>query len=419
MEEIVEEVHGNLNETAKRSHEEAVEFYDKLGAPFGNIRLIGGRNPEIMESSSEDLATWNGDNLNSAYGIDASVTQERKFTNGLKVAISNAKAGVVGDGIHSFTDKSHIVAVIYDKYDNTSLTSKTVKNQDDIIAELNVLTEEDPRESKRMVQNIARTKSEGEHLKRLIQSSISSVVFLDGPIYPPLILDEVVRRDFIGEEDAWNDVLGNILSTYVESITTAMDSNWPIIGVVKTMDSRSLIKDLELKLQELYSDGDFPTTPPWEKDIHFLTDLLYSENIGTYTYTSWFEEKKRFSNSTNKDGSHYVKPLKNCPEVKYSLESYNRAFFFVRIPSTDTVARVEVPSGFVQDSKSQEFVQKRALAEIAKMGDTAEPILQADKNAKIGRKNQKKLFSKLYGKLSEPRDYNSDYRGPEYTGENN
>lgn len=411
MERLVDEVGGSIGLTAEEYYDKAHDVYEFLGAPGGNIDTIGG-DPDVQSATEEELAGWNGDGLTTSYGIDASTTQERDFTNGLTVCLANAKAGVIGDGDHSLADESHIVAAVFDENGETGLESERMVDNEFVTADIEVLTSDDPREVQRMgMKRIARLYSEGRHLNTVVDNG-AGVVFVDGPIYPPLVLNEVMARQYAGRDDAWTDVLGDLVMNYVTAIDAGLNEGWPIVGVVKTMDTSGLVNDLETKMEWVGIDAEIP----WAKDIHFLTDLLQTEDPGEFVYTSWFEEQRRYSRVRNEDDEEYVEPFAGVPGDR-DPEAYHRAFFFVNNPRTNTIMRVETAKAFVTDAESRELIQQRALAELAKMGNAPEAVLQADNSARISRQNQHELFSRLYGRMRSVTDYNEDYRGPDYLGD--
>jgi hypothetical protein len=421
MEEMMDAVGDSIGLTADDYFEQAVEAYEYLDVPGGHIQTVGVSEPALYSTTEEELAGWDEDNHTCSYGIDASTTQERDFSNGLRVLIANAKVGVIGSGVQSLGDESTVVAGVFDRQEDTGLQTHQFKDTATIRAELRVLSENDPDRTHRLVKSITRSLAEGQHLARVCRGvrdadgdAARGPVFVDGPIYPPMVFPEVMSRYNSGVDGAWTDVFGETVGNYIEATTWSIQSGWPIVGIVKDMDSSSLITALRNKVNTIGADA---VVLPWQKDKHFLTDLLQPDGPGTYVFTDWFAETARYSPSKNDAGDHYVEPFAGAPYCDAPVESYHRAFFYVRNPRTDTIIRVEAPRATVQDAESREFIQKRTLAEIAKTGESAEAIQRADEEARISRQNQQKLFRTLYGKMQAVKSYNQDYRGPEYLGE--
>jgi hypothetical protein len=418
MEEMMDVLGQSIGLTSEDYYEKAATAFEYLEAPGGHIQPVASSGVGLNRASEETLATWNDDNMQCSYGIDASTTQERGFSNGLRVLVANAKAGVIGAGHHPIGDESHVVAGVFDRQNDTGLETQRFKDDDGVRADLQVFTDESPGRISRLVQAVTRSLSEGRHLSRVVDmvdaAGREGPVFVDGPIYPPMVFPEVVSRYNAGDDDAWTNVFGETVGNYIDAMSWAIDGGWPVVGIVKDMDSSSLVSELDRKL-ERYGTGDVEQV--WSKDKHFLTDLLQTDSLGTYVYTNWFKQTKRYSATQNDDGEQYVEPFAGSPHCTEPEEAYHRAYFYLKNPRTDTITRVEAPRALVEDKRSREMIQRRSLAEIAKTGESAEAILRADTEARISRQNQQQLFANLYGKMQEVRSYNHDYRGPEYTGE--
>lgn len=420
MEALMDEVGESLGLDGEDYIDQARDVYEYLGAPGGNIKLIGRKEPGLYGDTEDSLAAWDDDNLICSYGIDASTTQEQDFSNGLRILVANAKAGVIGKGHQSIADESHIVTGVYDHDEETNLETKRFKDTETVRADLRVMSKTDPDRARRLVKSITRCLSEGQHLNRVVEaideSELYGPIFVDGPIYPAMIFPEVRARYHGGADDAWTDVFGETVGNYISAATWSLETGWPIIGIVKDMDTTSLITDLKQNVDQF---GPNDTEIPWSKDKQFLTDLLQTDDNGTYIYTDWFVETECYCHNTDSDGNEFVEPFEGSPHCEKPLEQYHKAFFYVHNPRTDTIMRIETPHGLITNGDSRDYIQNRALAEIAKTGDSAEAILRADTEARISRQNENRLFSKIYSQMQSVRSYNHDYRGPEYIGGDN
>jgi hypothetical protein len=418
MESALDEIGSAIAVSADDYLETALKAYEYIAAPDGHIEFLGGMSPELYGESDDSLAAWNDDNHVCSYGVDASTTQERDFSNGLRLCLANAKAGVIGPGANRLEDENHVIIGLYDRDGHTGLSSKPLRDDSTVRADLRVFDESVPYRTRRLVKSLTRTLAEGEHLIHVLDTMHADAepgpVFIDGPIYPPMILPEVVSRHIEGKENAWTDIFGESVGNYLDVASWALDTGWPVIGIVKDMDSSSLVTDLKSKVGQygLHDDIEFP----WKTDKQFLTDLLQEDGPGTFVYTDWMVQVEQYT-TASVDGDSYVNPFTDCPHLKFDADEYLRAFFFVKNPHTNTILRVETPRGLVRDDTSREYIQRRALAEIAKNGETAEAIVRADSQARISRQAQHQLFSRLYTNLNAVTSYNRDYRGPEYTGD--
>jgi hypothetical protein len=419
MESALDEIGSAIAVSADDYFKTALDAYEYISAPDGHIEFMGGMNPQLYTASDDALAAWDDDNHVCSYGVDASTTQERDFSNGLRLCLANAKAGVIGVGANTLEDENHVVIGLYDRDGHTGLHTNRLRESAEVRADLYVFDETAPYRTRRLVKSLTRTLSEGQHLNRVIdgmaENDAPGPVFIDGPIYPPMILPEVVSRHIEGKDEAWTDIFGESVGNYLDVASWALDYGWPLIGIVKDMDSSSLVTDLKSKVGQ-YGPQDLEF--PWKSDKQFLTDLLQEDGPGMFVYTDWMVQTEQYT-TASVDGSSYVNPFAGCPHLRFDADEYLRAFFFVRNPHTNTILRVETPRGLIRDETSRDFIQRRALAEIAKNGETAEAIVRADAQARISRQAQHQLFSRLYTNLNAVTSYNRDYRGPDYMGDDN
>ena len=192
---------------------------------------------------------------------------------------------------------------------------------------------------------------------------------------------------------------------------STLDDGWPIVGVVKSMDTSSLVNDLTEKVKV---HGRSSINLVWDTDNAYLLDLLQPEDSGDLVHTSWFEETGRYCRIADEDGNKRVEPFEGSPYCSQNLDTYHRAFFYVRLTGTGTIMRIETAKGYVEDRRSRELIKNRVLAEIARSGSSPECILRADKHARLTRQNQDTLFSSLRRRMQKDLNYHADVRGPNY-----
>jgi hypothetical protein len=409
--EMYDRIDGSVPRQAFEQSTHARRLFTQLERSGGAIESVG--DPECYQTSIADFGNWSEDPWEgAAYGIDASTTRNFEYTNGLIMDTAYAKLGVGGLDVDRAPEQAGTIkTVVYYDDGESTLHEETFEDEDGgHIQGENVLygaSADSTRNLSKAVSSVAQSLAEGEHARRMLDD-IDGPLFLDGSLYPLGVLYWVLldHTGGMSPAESW-DRPREIVENYIEVIDTLYDRNLPVIGVVKTSTTSQLVEALETKLVRhgvTDEDGLRPDVP-WVRDHQFIAEVLRDDNLDAFTYTSWFV-------STELDAARFdAELLEPFTETLRFGEAgnYRRAFFFVRLPKSEFILRVEAPLLFVQEKDMRDNIQNKALKEIARQRDVPQPIKRADRIARITQGNRKSMRRRL--ESSQPSmDYNLDGR---------
>lgn len=351
----------------------------------------------------------------SVYGLDAGTTRPESYTNGLVIDVANAKAAMLGDGNADIERMATIIGAYHHKDENVDVDNKILRTGDITSRLISV----DPRASRSVrdqVKNRGRTMAEGQHAET-IASELDGPLFIDGPIYPMSVMTSLVfakEQAVSGEgleltESAGKSQGKEIVDHYVHAIDTQMDNGYPVIGIVKTMRTSAVVDAIEEKLRTGTEQED--VTLPWNRDDQFLSDALHTTDPDGVTFTSWL-----LRTSSQRNGEE-VEPLDGFDIADdREPEEYRQAFFYVRLPTSGTVFRVEVPLMMVLDEDERERIRLTVLRQMVRAGDTPAVVKRADDRARISQETAKDLKNSLFHRV---KGYNRDGRYEDISYQNN
>lgn len=410
---VVKELFGHIDNSVPdeptSQTEHARRLFSLLAREGGQVEALG--EVRCMKTPMADLGTWNEDPWpEHTYGIDASTTRPIEYNNGLVVDTASAKLGVAGtDGNRDLERDGTIRSVLYFDDDDSRFFSETFEGDEGRV-DGEVLafpgTADRTSDVTRWVSTAAQRLAEGRHALASADA-IDGALFFDGSVYPLgvlywLMLDTVDRMPV---PSTW-DVPQTIAEHYVDVIDRLYERGLPVIGVVKTSMTGQVLDALETKIEthDLTNDDGLRLDVPWRRDHQFVSEVLRDDSLNHLTYTSWFVHEQAIDN----------RPFEMLSTVADALDhgepaDYRRAFFYVRLPRTGGVFRVEAPLLFLGDDTQREAVQRKALKEIARNGDVPRAVSRADKIARISPDNRKTI-EKFITSAESQFDYNQDGR---------
>jgi hypothetical protein len=237
---------------------------------------------------------------------------------------------------------------------------------------------------------------------------MDGALFLDGAVLPLGIVYWLLRDAFGRQSPAstWS-VPRDIVENYVALIDRQHERGQPVIGVVKTSSMRQVLDALRSKIdthQLTEADGrSFGV--PWTHDHQWIAQVLRYESLRDLTYTSWFVSKGQEVEGQRCD---LLDPVSDALSQGAPID-YRRAFFYVRLPRTGDVLRVETPLLMVQGEERRRQVQLKALKEIARRRGVPQAVHRADRLARIGQENRTAIRSMVEG-AEATFDHNRDGR---------
>ena len=139
-----------------------------------------------------------------------------------------------------------------------------------------------------------------------------------------------------------------------------------------------------------------------------VAEVLRSEDLDGFTYTSWFVSTGLGMGTGD---AELLDPVADSLEHG-TPDQYRRAFFFVRLPRSEFLLRVEAPLLFVIEEETRREIQFKALSEIARRRDVPYAVTRADRIARITTENRESM-RRLLDSSQPSMDYNWDGRWSE------
>lgn len=399
MNSIIESMKNSINGEVKQERTPPQDIFDEL--------FIQEESPisvkDIIERDSFSSKEISG-GANYYFGIDASTTKTIETVSGVTFCISNAKTGIMNrsSSPSRFEIENHgtITIGILDinnVIDKEEMVKKVRNLSDDYTDVYAVFVEEDDSldNSNSRVKDISRTKAESKQLSKTVDSvEKSSIVYLDGSIYPRSLVRAVMSSDKSLDS---NLTEANILNEYIQAIK---NSSSPVVGVVKNPRSQELLRSYS------YLKGSNSQELKWKDDYTIMIDYLRdSEKYDNCFYTSeWFCQNNRVVGNKKQ-------------EISWIEDNdFKRNFFYCHLVSEYATLRFETLSGFISDLDSDKKLMEDCVADVIMSDGVPEAIRIADDKANISYKNSKQIGKNAKDSLSSiVKRYNRDER--DYTGD--
>lgn len=392
---VVRDLFDHIDANVPREQDEQAEYarklFDLLGHPGGAIAPIG--EPCYQKTRLKELGTWSKDPWTQpTYGLDASTTQPIEFNNGLILDTAYAKLGVAGPGGDQSIEADGTVKTVVHFADSDSTLYNTAVSEGNVDGEVirfRLPNVGQLRDLSKAVATAAQHLAESEHLTKNT-AQIDGVCFIDGAVYPLGVVYWLLLEDNGRPTPAESsDLPGRILRNYVEFIDAQLAEDLPAVGVVKTSTIDEILSALEEKITQngLTDEDGVRLDVPWTRDHQFIGEVLRDGSLDHLTYTSWFVQEHLMLENQAVDLLSSVESELSHGEPR----DYRRAFFYVRLPKTGDVLRVEAPYLMVSDEDRRTAIRYKALKEIAKKQDVPGAIDRADRIANITTENRETI----------------------------
>ena len=386
VEDIFEHIDTNIPRDVGLQSDYARELFEHLSRVGGQVTALG--EPTYQKTRIDELGTWTGDPWGTpTYGLDASTTRPLEFTNGLIVDTAYAKLGVSGADSNKRIEENGTVETVVYLSDSESTLHAEQFEADRVTGEVVQFPPTDRSATlSKSVASAAQALAESTHAAAHVDE-INGLLFIDGAVYPLgvmywVLLDQVGRTTPAGAWDKPDEIIRN----YIDVIDAQFEKGHPVVGVVKTSTITQLLDALDAKLTENQVRNEKGVEPdvPWTRDHQFISEVLRDESLEHLTYTSWFVHKKSSVNGE----SFELLDLFSDTLSHGDPADYRRAFFYVRLPKTGDVLRVETPRLMIEDEKMRDQIRYKVLMEIAQTQDTPRAVKRADHIARISRENR-------------------------------
>lgn len=405
--QLAERVDAGIPREIEDQATHARELFDLLTHDGGTVEPVG--DPEYFKTDKAELATWTDDPwAGPSYGIDASTTRPLEYNNGLVVDTAHAKLGVSGaDADPTPEQRGTVVTGVYLEDDDVTLHQQRVERGD---VEGEIVRIPEMRQRRNVTSILTSTVqrlAEGKHARQCLDE-IDGPLFLDGSVYPlSVIYWTLLDRAGWGAPVGDWDLLTDVVENYVAVVDACYERDIPVFGVVKTSSMGGLTESLREKIAQNGLRGSRGTLHdvPWLRDHQFVGEVLRDSSLDHLTYTSWFVQTDVELRGESFDLLEAVTDSLGHGRPR----DYQRAFYYVRIPKTGNVFRVETPALFLDGEDRREEILLKGLKEIAHRGDVPRAVARADRIARISPDNRKTIRDAL--QTVEPAfDYNRDGR---------
>ncbi|MDY7081393.1 MAG: DNA double-strand break repair nuclease NurA, partial [Halobacteria archaeon] len=194
---------------------------------------------ERRRVSIEDIALAD-DEFETQHGLDSGTLNPREFANGLILDIGHAAMASVPSNLDLHRRRTLVAAVhsgdattLLDdnwlSFDRNSSRGRVIQLSSDL-----------QNHEREATHAYALYLSESYHLLENI-AEVEDLLFLDGPLYPKGVIkwvgdDEPVIKD--------SEHTREIISNYAEIVDESLDADAPVVGFVKNMSSRQIVRRL-------------------------------------------------------------------------------------------------------------------------------------------------------------------------------
>ena len=393
---IIDKVESSIKGEVVKDREEPQEIFDEIFVNPEESPILLDKQVERISKGFEDTDIDNGADF--YFGIDASTTKTIETMSGITFCIANARTGVINRKRSTdvdISDKSTLIIGLEDKndiVDKESLETEIEELSDEQREVRIIFIGDSGKSSKGRVKNLSRTKSEILQLKKTLDySNPSSIVFIDGSIYPRCLIRgrKVEEDNLISEKD--------VLDEYVSCVK---NSNTPIVGTVKNPRSEEILRAYA-EVSEVDKDE-----VKWKDDYTLMFDYLQESSMKRVCNctSEWFIQEKEY----------YTPDYYSDIEEEDSL---TRAFFYSMMINDDIILRFETANKFINGVGEGEELMTKCINEVILSDGIPDSIESADNTANISRENSHTISKKAKKSLKDiikrynrdEREYQDDY----------
>ncbi|MFB6086432.1 MAG: DNA double-strand break repair nuclease NurA [Halodesulfurarchaeum sp.] len=394
------EAHRDLAETVWANHLDPLRTDGK--AVLEPVESVTRRAAPIDDLALQDSP------FETAHGLDSGTINPTTFKNGLLLDLAQAAMAAVPSDLNLHRARTYIMPV----HSNDVSVNHGTDGWDPFDAGHGrgriVHTEPMARDEERIVHGLALYLAESHHAREHADQ-VEDVLFLDGPLYPKGLFHWRGRHGSIGDLAGENDLVREVLENYVALVEDFLDRGVPLVGFVKSPQSRGLIRAL----------AETGRPSPWASDAALFTQILEQRERGgrpdervtdELTWTGWFRSR------LGADGVFAGPEAELGVERDRPATDYEVAFFVVYDPRTDLLFKIELPAGFAEDPAIRSTVEQAVLRGVAAERGPPLPIAKADELARIGSEEKTEIVRRLEVAFDtrEDRNYNAERWGREF-----
>jgi hypothetical protein len=347
----------------------------------------------------EDLALQERP-FETVHGLDSGTINPTTFKNGLLLDLAQAAMSSSPSALSLHRARTYIMTVHsndtavdhgsegWDPFDEGHGRGRIVQTRD--LA----------RDQERIVHGLALYLAESHHALEHADR-VEDLLVLDGPLYPKGLMHWLGRHGTIADLAGEDDLVAEVLENYVALVEDFLARDVPLVGFVKSPQSRSLVRTLK--------QGGSPS--PWASDAAFFGQVLeqrerrggeFDRVTDELSWTSWFRSR------LGADGVFAGPDEELGVERARPAADYAVTFAMLYDPRTDLVYKIELPAAFAEDEDVRAAVERYVLREVAGEGGPPLAVAKADELARIGAEQKVELVRRLERAFDTDEDRNYD-----------
>jgi hypothetical protein len=235
----------------------------------------------------------------------------------------------------------------------------------------------------------------------LVQA-LDGPLYLDGALVP---LGPAARTTLSSDRSVnspWDHLTEFAVTAFATAVAAHLENGHPVFAISKTQETSALVETLAtIARTQTGTDWLQPSAAaesplPWQTDQQFVSHLLGDHvddrnHSRTWAYTPWLSQPE--ISVPKRDARK--RPVTEEQLAHFSPSQLERTYFFVRIPGSEGIFRVETPRSLLDELSvpERESVQQRVLRAMAAQRGTAEPIGRADERAALSYEARNELRS--------------------------
>ena len=379
--------------------EEAWERLDPLWNDEGTVLEPMG---ELTRRCAdvEDVALVE-DEFPAVHGLDSGTLNPKVFKNGLVLDVAHAAMSATPSDLE-LHDCRTVVKAIHSNDNSEKFQTEWESYNDG--SERRIVHTDLPRSQyeEDAVHALALYLAESHHALENAER-VSDLLLLDGPIYPKGVLRWNYRSSALADLFEESPHVNRILENYVELVERFVDRDIPLVGFVKNVSTKSVVRTLKAK-------GDFGPVP-WAHDAALFSQLLerreqrrdgsHERLTDKLTLTNWFVSHAGADTFFVEDADDYV-------AFELDPEQYRVTFCFVYDPRRDLIFKIEAPYAVTEDEETRRKIERQLCKEVAARRGPPLSISKADSLAAIDRGSGDSLVRAFEASLNTELDENYD-----------
>lgn len=330
--------------------------------------------------------------FDSVHGIDSGTINPRQFKNGLVLDVAQAAMSVTPSDVD--THRLRTVVTTVHASDDTVIfqpgpgVDEWDKNDAGFWRGRIYRAPTVERDEQSVVHALSLYLAESQHALEN-HEQVEDCLVLDGPIYPKIVLNWLDQHRELARLPEEDDLTSTAIRNYIELAETFIERDVPLVGFVKNVQSRGLVRALDDKEK---------LTVPWTDDAGFYTQILerrnrtddgFERSTDDLTYTNWFVSRLGYDRVVSCLGDRLELALDRDPE------DYEVAFFVIYDPRTDVLYKVETPRAFAEDEAVREQITRHVVGEVAANAGPPTSVAKADELARISQTEKQELVPAL------------------------